>query len=276
MRQVKKVICEICGQEISKSNYIKHIERHRNNPNSFEESKYKLKHDGLNCQFCGKTCKNRNSLCNHERLCKENPDRQVLNNINHNIIEGFNNKGRTAWNKGLTKDTDERVKYISEHMKQIMLEKGHIGYVGLKGSENVSVRIDVREKISKRMSERYAFPRGWAKRGWYKNIWCDSSWELAYILFAEDHYINFERNRKSFEYIWDGYTHHYTPDFYLPDINSYLEIKGQYDEKVEAKVKQFPENLIIYQYDEMKPILEYVMNKYGEDFTSLYENIMGH
>lgn len=272
MRQVKKVICEICGQEISKSNYTKHIERHKNNPNSFDESKYKLNHEGLECQFCGKICKNRKSLCNHERLCKENPNRQILNNRS---IEGFNNKGRTAWNKGLTKETDERVKYISEHMKQLMLEKGHIGCRGLKGSENVSARIDVREKISKTMSERYAFPRGWAKRGWYKNIWCDSSWELAYVLFAIDHKIKFERNRKSFPYRWDGYTHQYIPDFYLPNIDTYLEIKGQYDEKVDSKVKQFPYKLIIYQYEEMKPILDYVIDKYGEDFTSLYETNEG-
>lgn len=29
------------------------------------------------CKFCNKICKNSNSLRNHERLCKLNPDRQV-------------------------------------------------------------------------------------------------------------------------------------------------------------------------------------------------------
>ena len=29
------------------------------------------------CQFCGKECKNPNSLRNHERLCKANPNHQV-------------------------------------------------------------------------------------------------------------------------------------------------------------------------------------------------------
>jgi len=28
------------------------------------------------CRFCGKECKNQNSLLNHERLCKQNPDAQ--------------------------------------------------------------------------------------------------------------------------------------------------------------------------------------------------------
>lgn len=93
--QRTKIKCPICGQEISKSNYTKHERRHRNHPESFKESagKYRLDHDGLICQFCGKECKNRHSLCNHERLCKKNPNKQILQ---RNPIEGFNNAGRVA------------------------------------------------------------------------------------------------------------------------------------------------------------------------------------
>jgi len=59
------------------------------------------------CKFCGKVCKNANSLRNHERLCKENPERQESSWIKFNHERG-------AWNKGLTKETDERVKRIAE------------------------------------------------------------------------------------------------------------------------------------------------------------------
>lgn len=38
----------------------------------------------LICKFCGKTCKNGNSLRNHERLCKENPNHQVSNFVKYN------------------------------------------------------------------------------------------------------------------------------------------------------------------------------------------------
>lgn len=31
----------------------------------------------MNCRYCGRECKNKNSLSNHERLCKENPNRQI-------------------------------------------------------------------------------------------------------------------------------------------------------------------------------------------------------
>lgn len=54
------------------------------------------------CQYCGKECKNANSLRNHERLCKQNPDRQT------SWLE-LNQDEITVWNKGLTKYTDARL-----------------------------------------------------------------------------------------------------------------------------------------------------------------------
>ena len=53
----------------------------------------------LVCKFCNKECKNLNSLHNHERLCPHNPDRKYVSHT----------KGKTPWNKGLTKETDKRV-----------------------------------------------------------------------------------------------------------------------------------------------------------------------
>ena len=46
------------------------------------------------CQYCGKICKNANSLRNHERLCKLNPNKQKNSQ-----------EGKTGWSKGLTKNT---------------------------------------------------------------------------------------------------------------------------------------------------------------------------
>ena len=54
------------------------------------------------CKFCSKICKNANSLRNHERLCKENPEHQESTWVKFNHERG-------AWNKGLTKETDKRL-----------------------------------------------------------------------------------------------------------------------------------------------------------------------
>lgn len=91
--QRKKIQCPLCGQYISVSNYSKHQRRHRNHPETFiEKDTYQLDHDGLYCKFCGKECKNKNSLIQHEIRCKKNPNR-LYTNI---VIEGFNNVGRAA------------------------------------------------------------------------------------------------------------------------------------------------------------------------------------
>ena len=74
---MKYIKCKYCGNYQRPCNYQRHINRHINNPDSFKSYSYKLNHEGLVCQFCNKECKNRNSLCNHERLCKLNPNRQT-------------------------------------------------------------------------------------------------------------------------------------------------------------------------------------------------------
>lgn len=99
-----KVICEKCGREISKSNISKHLRSHETHPENFKKETYHLDHDDLFCKFCGKEYKNKNSLVQHEIRCKENH-----NKINV-YVSNFNNIGHAAWNKGLTKETDERVK----------------------------------------------------------------------------------------------------------------------------------------------------------------------
>lgn len=263
-----RVICEICGREITKCNYSKHIRRHKNNPNSFRNYSYALEHDGLNCQFCGKTCKNRNSLCNHERLCKENPNRQLTKYEKYGAIDGFNNVGRIAWNKGLTKYTDDRVKKYEDSETAHFLERGGT-FSGKKHSEETKSRIS--SKMSEICAERNSSMCGQGKRGIYHNIPCQSSWELAYVIYQEEHGVNFVRNKRGFRYLFEGKEHTYFPDFYLPDCDTYVEIKGYYNEKTHAKVTQFEEKLLVMCYDSMKPILDYVIDKYGVDFTYLYD-----
>lgn len=105
--QITKVKCPLCGQEISKSNIAKHDRRHREHPETFKKTDFKLTHEGLNCQFCNKLCKNRNSLCNHERQCSLNPNRQVSGFVQYNLE--IKSGARQVWNKNLTKELDERV-----------------------------------------------------------------------------------------------------------------------------------------------------------------------
>jgi very-short-patch-repair endonuclease len=69
----------------------------------------------LICKFCNKECKNLNAWRNHERLCKDNPDKQVSN------LTTRTNK--TPWNKGLSKLTDDRVRKNAEAVSLALVGK---------------------------------------------------------------------------------------------------------------------------------------------------------
>lgn len=73
----------------------------------------------LVCKYCGKECKNSNSLNNHERLCKYNPNRQESSFVKFNKLktDGI----IKVWNKGLTKETDERVRNNAERIHESYL-----------------------------------------------------------------------------------------------------------------------------------------------------------
>ena len=222
------------------------------------------------CSFCGKVCKNANSLRNHERLCKSNPNRQLTSFEKYGAILGFNNKGRSAWNKGLTAADNKSLAKASATLKSRYAS-------GELVAKNPMNDPEARKKHKQAMKKAYSnYTRrtpGKFKYGWFKGIWCDSSWELAYLLYCLDHDIKIERNKKGFSYFWQGSVHSYFPDFYLPATDQYVEIKGYKSNKDEEKIIQFKEHLLVIGAVEIQPILTYVQQRYGKDFIKLYESI---
>lgn len=115
---------------------------------------------------------------------------------------------------------------------------------------------------------------GRGKRGWYKGYWCDSSWELAWVIYNIEHNINFKRNELGFEYIFNGIKKKYYPDFIIE--NTFYEIKGRrsyndLDEITKEKINQFNGNLEVLYEKQMKKFIDYVINKYGKNFSKLYK-----
>jgi hypothetical protein len=152
--------------------------------------------------------------------------------------------------------------------------------ISLKISKKVTGRASTPEKEEERkrkISENgkgkiggYREGSGRGKQGRYKGIWCDSSWELAWVIYNIDHAIEFERNKDKFEYRYKNKIKKYIPDFKLKD-GTYIEIKGYETEQWKEKLKQFKEKIIVINAEEIKPFLNYVKNKYGYNFINLYE-----
>ena len=193
-------------------------------------------------------------------LTKETDDR-VLNQSKSQI-------GRKSWNKGLTKETDIRVLKNSSNMQKTIrqqLKDGTLKGCCTKDYHGTQAHIESSAK-----GGGYHKNLGRGKKGYYKNIWCDSSWELAFVIYHLEHNIQFERNWKKFPYIFEDKEYSYIPDFIYPD-GTYIEVKGYLDERSLAKAEQFKYKLKILQADEMKPILEYV----AKELPKAVMNLMG-
>ncbi len=179
-------------------------------------------------------------------------------------------KGSVPWNKG------KKGIYSEEYRNKI--SNSLVG----KSSGRASTpekEIERRLKISQTMKSNpksggLRTNSGRGKKGWYKGYWCDSSWELAWVIYNLEHNINFVRNDVGFEYEYEGKKRKYYPDFLITE--TYYEIKGRrsfekMDNENKEKIRQFKQNLVILYEKQIKPYLNYVIEKYGKDFIRLYE-----
>lgn len=109
---------------------------------------------------------------------------------------------------------------------------------------------------------------GIGKSGWYHKIWCDSSWELAFVIFNLEHNIPIKKNWKRFPYSYKEKVFSYIPDFIVN--NKFVEVKGYETEEFKEKIRQFPNTIKIIGGKEIIKYLDYVTKKYGKNFIELY------
>lgn len=204
----------------------------------------------MECCFCGKICKNANSLRNHERCCKLNPNKFVQSEKFYEAMAkrrggSSENQYTKARKLGLPKpeispDTKEKLaNAVLARSKEWNAENGK------KISESIKRKVEEgtwHTSLARKMHINY---NGADLHG---------SWELAYAKFLDANNINWVRNTESFPYEFRGKTRRYTPDFFLVDTGEYVEIKGFQTEKDEAKWRQFPKDkkLVILKQQDLK------------------------
>jgi len=228
----------------------------------------------LYCQYCGKKCKSLNSLKQHEIRCNNNQ-----NKINI-VIKGHTNtwtQGRTFINKnGIHKfiKKEELEKYINEGwllgLNKEYKEKISNSLKGKSSGKALTPEDELirKQKISETMKQNplaggYRKGSGRGHEGWYKGIFCDSSWELAFLVYHIEHNLYIERCKEKRKYIFEGKEHTYIPDFITSE--GIIEIKGFKTKQSEAKRLQNLDIKYLY-FNDIKYCLDYVINKYGDEF----------
>lgn len=104
----------------------------------------------LVCQYCKEDRKTRRSLVSHERLCKCNPSRAESNFSKR--------KSEVPWNKGLSKETDDRVKKNADGVRATMRKKFEDGYRTTIQKEEYWTDLRRREKSEWRKNLHREFP----------------------------------------------------------------------------------------------------------------------
>lgn len=177
------------------------------------------------------------------------------------LVKGI--KGRKVWNTGLTKANDQRL-IKSAKTYTTKFNEGKI-----KHNKGIKISEETRLKL-KQNAGGIREGSGFGKKGWYKEFRCDSTWELAFVIYCLDHNIKIVRNKQSFEYIFENNKHKYYPDFILED-GSYVEIKGYLRDNDKEKIKQFPHYLIVIMKSKIKKYLNYIKEKYNKNENEIVE-----
>lgn len=114
-------------------------------------------------------------------------------------------------------------------------------------------RISLRAKRCKRCAE-LNLPKS-IKRIKYKKFWMRSSWEVAYAKYLDKNKIQWQYEPRIFEV---G-KFRYIPDFYLPDTDTYVEIKGRWRNNAKKKFNLFQKmyysvNIVLLTQKELKKL----------------------
>ena len=226
--------------------------------------------DSFVCPHCGKIIKNRGAFVRHEPFCVDNPNRIPY------VQKGGKIKGKhygnVAWNRGKTYKqlVDEGV-WTSEQVEHIISKMRECGSRSTGKASTYEGELQRRKKISKYAKDHnggYRKGSGRGKKGWYQGIFCDSSWELAYVIYCKDTGKSIKRCEERRSYTFEGVNKTYLPDFVVD--GQVIEIKGYQTEQWKCKQVANPDVLVLGK-NEMQPILDFVVAKYGKDFIRLYE-----
>lgn len=320
--------CKFCSKEFkNKISLSNHQTRCKENPERIENFGFNTKEAQIKaaqsrskldiqiCEYCNKECKNKLSLSQHIKYCRQNPNyvyipRKINENnrpgIKSNNLKNLKNSCRFCNNNfskkklakheiwcNLNPNLDKVKEFFKDNPKRMI---NHFSKAELLGLEKPVISDDTIKKLKKastgkkhseeskqKMSESIKKailknPESYTKsnRGRVKhikkyNLTFDGNWELQFYEWCLKNNIKVEQNSKFFNYVYDK-ERLYNPDFYLPEFNIYIEVKGFYDDKDLAKWNCFPknENLSIIFENEIKMIknntltIDYILsNKFG-------------
>lgn len=229
-------ICK-CGNEFEKQ---KSLNSHARFCSLYEKkkSKYKIE-NGYKCE-CGKIFEKSQSLNVHFSHCLIH--RNGIPSKRKHIKEGK----MQGWENITKKERSEYSKKAWETFRK-------------SGRKRPPVAEETKIKISKAVKGKTGGYREGSNK-WRKcflekddkKIYLDSSYELRFVKLLESFDIKWERNYRKFFYEYKEQKRNYIPDFYLPEYDLWIEVKGWEKPIDKFKWSFFPFNLEIIRKEDLE------------------------
>lgn len=216
------------------------------------------------CEYCAKVCKSISSKRQHEIRCKKNPNciqpvkktqawydamEAKRGTTGRNQFSKARDEGRVVLMSDITKaklsasateqnktrwTDDARAKH-STIMKQVVLDNPD-SY----SKNNVCGRVKIVEYNGRKLK---------------------GSWEVKTARWLDSNNIIWQCEVNPQPYFWDNGWHLYFPDFYLPALNVYIEVKGYHQDRDDAKWSQFKNKLIIIDRTVVNTLSSYTVDE---------------
>ena len=250
--------CLQCRSTISLQNFSKHL-----------DSKQCLLYGGKfghnnrtskECLYCKKSYNKIISVAQHEVRCKQNPNRKlpkVVEPIKCIFCEKIytSNMGLGSHQVRCPHNPDRKLQTPSVENKIKGIEKRllKISKYWEDPANKLACSKRMKDAVISNPASYSSSNRGRTKQIIYNNVKFQGQWELDFYIWCEQHNQPIERNTRWFDYKWDG-DRKYNPDFYLPDLRIYVEVKGYETDRDRAKWQYFPEKLLVIKQKEITQI----------------------
>jgi len=214
------------------------------------------------------------------RYCKD--CHKILNNFYALRCKSCSHKGKLNWNfKGgeisriikcmdCNKKLNESAYYRGDkRCKSCVRKLSNKINNPTKNPETMKKILKNRKSVKGKNNPMYGKPApkgsGLGKGQYYKSIWMRSSYEIRYAKYLDKQNIKWLYEFKRFDL---GNTT-YTPDFYLPKLDIFIEVKGWWRPKAIKKFKLFKK---LYPKINIKIITKKELNQNEKANTKLFKN----
>jgi hypothetical protein len=237
--------------EMKKRNEEEKRRKYVENAKKCKHCNESIAYEKRNCSFCCRSCANSfNNMKQGER------SEETKNKISNSVKNYYANNPDASKKRSPIKKKKEKVTSTC-----VICSKQFFG-----NRKTCSKDCLLQIKSSNALTQE---KHGGGKKGRYKGIYCDSSWELAFLIYHLDKGSTIIRCEEKRSYLKNGVIKTYIPDFVVN--GEIFEIKGFMSKTAKLKA-EYNKDIILITEKEIKTFIEYVKVEYEvRNVEDLYE-----